>query len=145
MQVLISHLLGVVVGHAGGVIDGQHDLVLALAGLGAAQPDLVLAELGGNVGDHLAHVQTLPCAVVSPATKDGIVTTLLLLLFAFLPPVQLGRKGTGLVVLPVRLFSCTCINAFVVPHSRQLHHAECVCVGGGEVCEHYYVCLRVCA
>ena len=59
-------LFGVVVGHAGGVIDGQHDLVLPLARLGAAQPDLVFAELGCDVGDHLAHVQALAGPVVSP-------------------------------------------------------------------------------
>ena len=129
MQVLIAHLLGMVVGHAGGVVDGQHDLVLALAGLGAAQPDLVLAELGGDVGDHLAHVQTLPRAVVSPATQDRIITTRLLLLFAFLPPVQLGRKGTGLVILHVRLFSCTCINTFLSPiQDSCIMPSVCVCV-----------------
>lgn len=62
------YLFGVVVGHAGGVVDGQHDLVLALGRLGAPQPDLVLAELRCDVRDHLAHVQPLPGAVVASVT-----------------------------------------------------------------------------
>ena len=34
-------------------------LVLALVGAGAAQPDLVLSEVGGNEGNDLAHGQAL--------------------------------------------------------------------------------------
>ena len=40
-------------------------LVLAHAGLAAAEPDFVAAELGGQVGDDLAHVQPLAGAVVA--------------------------------------------------------------------------------
>lgn len=61
-----SHLFGVVVHHAGRVVHSQADLVLPLAGFGPPQPDLVLAELAGDVRDDLPHVQTLACAVVSP-------------------------------------------------------------------------------
>eukprot|EP00976_Prorocentrum_cordatum_P070647 1180006-Prorocentrum_minimum.AAC.4 len=50
--------------HRPRVVDRQHHLVLAGAGLGAAQPDLVLAEVGGDVGDDLLHVQPLASAVV---------------------------------------------------------------------------------
>ena len=56
---------GVVNGHTGGVIHGHHDLVVPLAGLGPAQPDLVLAELAGDVRNHLPHVQPLASAVVT--------------------------------------------------------------------------------
>ena len=58
-----------VVQHAGRVVDGQHDLVLSLAGLGPAQPDLVLAELTGDVGNHLPHVQPLAGPVVPPTNQ----------------------------------------------------------------------------
>ena len=66
LSTMLSHLFGVVVHHAGGVVHGQADLVLPLAGLRPPQPDLVFPELTGDVGDHLPHVQTLPCAVVPP-------------------------------------------------------------------------------
>lgn len=70
-----SHLFGVVVHHAGGVIHSQTDLVLSLAGLGPPQPDLVLTELTGDVGDHLPHVETLPCAVVPSVEQRDIKHT----------------------------------------------------------------------
>lgn len=63
----LSHLFGVIVHHTGGVVHCQTDLVLSLAGLGPPQPDLVFAELTGNVRDDFPHVQTLPCAVVTSA------------------------------------------------------------------------------
>ena len=52
----IGHLFGVVVGHTGGIIHGQHNLVLPLARLGPPEPDLVLSELAGDVRDDLPHV-----------------------------------------------------------------------------------------
>lgn len=58
-----------VVHHAGGVVHGQTDLILSLAGLGSPQPDLVFTELTGDVGDHLPHVQTLSRAEVSSVTQ----------------------------------------------------------------------------
>lgn len=58
-----------VVHHAGGVVHGQTDLVLSLAGLGPPQPDFVFTELTGDVRDHLSHVQTFPCAEVSSVTQ----------------------------------------------------------------------------
>lgn len=57
-----------VVHHAGRVVHCQADLVVPLAGFGPAQPDLVLAELAGNVGDDLPHVKTLAGAVVAPVS-----------------------------------------------------------------------------
>lgn len=54
-----------VVHHTGGVVHSQTDLVLPFAGLGPPQPDLVFAELTGDVRDHLSHVQTLPGAVIT--------------------------------------------------------------------------------
>lgn len=71
----LSHLFGVVVHHAGGVIHSQTDLVLPLAGLGPPQPDLVFPELTGDVGDHLPHVETLPCAVVPSVEQCDIKHT----------------------------------------------------------------------
>lgn len=72
----LSNLFRVVVHHAGGVIHSQTDLVLSFAGLGPPQPDLVFAELTGDVGDHLPHVQTLPCAVVPSVEQRNITHTL---------------------------------------------------------------------
>lgn len=63
-------LFGVVVHHARGVVYGQHDLILSLAGFGATEPDLVLAELTGDVRNHLPHVQSFPCPVVSPTRQQ---------------------------------------------------------------------------
>lgn len=60
-----SHLFGVVVHHTGGVVHSQADLVLSLAGLGPPQPDLIFAELAGDVRDNLPHVETFPCAVIT--------------------------------------------------------------------------------
>lgn len=57
-----------VVHHAGRVVHRQADLVVPLAGLGPAQPDLVLAELAGDVRDDLPHVETLASAVVAPVS-----------------------------------------------------------------------------
>lgn len=65
-------LFGVVVHHARGVVYGQHDLILSLAGFGATEPDLVLAELTGDVRNHLPHVQSFPCSVVSPTTQQQL-------------------------------------------------------------------------
>ena len=70
----LSDLFGVVVHHAGGVIHGQTDLVLPLAGLGPPQPDLVFPELTGDVGDHLSHVQTFPCAVITSVEHHTLAT-----------------------------------------------------------------------
>lgn len=70
----LSDLFGVVVHHAGGVVHGQTDLVLPLAGLGPPQPDLVFPELTGDVGDHLPHVQTLPCAVITSVEHHTLAT-----------------------------------------------------------------------
>jgi hypothetical protein len=39
--------------HGPGVVDGNHHLVLPFAGLGAPKPNLVLAELAGDVRDDL--------------------------------------------------------------------------------------------
>jgi hypothetical protein len=50
--------------HSNADVSGPH-LVLALVGLGPAQPDLVLAELAGDVGDDLLHVDALARAVVA--------------------------------------------------------------------------------
>lgn len=61
----VSNLFGVIVHHAGGVINSQADLVVSLAGFGPPQPDLIFTELTGDVGYHLSHVQSLPCAVVA--------------------------------------------------------------------------------
>jgi len=61
----------VVVHHAGRVVHSQADLVLPLAGLGPPQPDLVLAELAGDVRDDLPHVQTLPRAVITSVGGEG--------------------------------------------------------------------------
>ena len=70
-----AYLFGVVVQHAGRVVDGQHDLVLSLAGLGPAQPDLFLAELTGDVGNHFPHVQPFAGPVVPPTNqKENIFT-----------------------------------------------------------------------
>lgn len=54
-----------VVHHAGGIIHSQADLIISLAGLRPPQPDLVFAELAGDVGNDFAHVQSLSCAVIS--------------------------------------------------------------------------------
>ena len=67
---LAAYLFGVVVHHAGEVVDGQADLVLPLAGLGSPEPDLVLAELTGDVRDDLPHVQTLTGPVVPPVERS---------------------------------------------------------------------------
>lgn len=64
-----------VVHHAGGVVHRQADLVVPLAGFGSPQPDLVFAELTGNVGDDLPHVETLPCAVVASVEQRGLQIT----------------------------------------------------------------------
>lgn len=81
----LSYLFGVVVHHAGGVIHCQTNLVLSLAGLGPPQPDLVFTELTGDVGDHLPHVQTLPCAVITSVEQCNITHTFnnIVLLCAF--------------------------------------------------------------
>lgn len=71
----LSYLFGVVVHHAGGVIHRQTNLVLSLAGLGPPQPDLVFTELTGDVGDHLPHVQTFPCAVITSVEQWNITHT----------------------------------------------------------------------
>ncbi len=71
----LPYLFGVIVHHAGGVVNSQTDLVLSLAGLGPPQPDLVFAELTGDVGDHLPHVQTLPCAVIASVGQRNITRT----------------------------------------------------------------------
>lgn len=57
-------LLGVVVHHAGRVVDRQTDLVLPFTGLGSSKPNLVFAKLAGNVGNDLPHVQSLPSSIV---------------------------------------------------------------------------------
>ncbi len=55
-----------VVHHTGGVIHSQADLVVSLTGFCSSQPDLILAELTGDVRNDLAHVQPFACAEVSP-------------------------------------------------------------------------------
>ena len=44
-------------------MQGVH-LVLAFVGSGATQPDLVLAEVAGDVGHHFAHGDALAAAIV---------------------------------------------------------------------------------
>ena len=51
------------------LVDAHEDLVLPLAGLGAPQPDLILAEPRRDVGDHAPHVQPLSAAVVAPKAR----------------------------------------------------------------------------
>ena len=139
---LSSHLFGVVVSHAGWVVNGQHDLVLSLAGLGATQPDLVLAELWSNVRDHLAHVQTLASAVVSPETWANMIMTLFLLLFLFLQlNLEIHKEP---VKLCVKLFSYTYINACVQDHSDScMVILVCVCVCVCVLCVYLYKCMCV--
>ena len=51
--------------HAGRVINGNKELVLTLAGFGAAQPYAILAELACNISHNLAHVQSLASSIVT--------------------------------------------------------------------------------
>lgn len=59
-----------VVHHTGRVVHRQADLILPLAGLRPPQPDLVLAELAGDVGDDFAHVEPLPGAEISSEIRQ---------------------------------------------------------------------------
>ena len=54
-----------VISHTGRVIDSHHDLVMSLVLLRSPHPDLVLPKLTGDVGNHFAHVQTLPSAIIT--------------------------------------------------------------------------------
>lgn len=62
------YLFGVVVHHAGRVIDSQTDLILPFARLGSSKPNLVFPKLAGNVWNDLPHVQSLPSSIV-PSIK----------------------------------------------------------------------------
>lgn len=66
-----SNLFGVVVHHAGRIIHSQADVVLSFAGFGPPQPDLVLAKLTGDVGDHFPHVQAFPCTVIASVKPEN--------------------------------------------------------------------------
>lgn len=65
LPLLPPHLLGVVVYHAGRVIDSQTYLILAFTGLGPSKPNLVFPKLTGDVWNDLPHVQSLPSSIVS--------------------------------------------------------------------------------
>lgn len=69
---LVPHLFGVVVHHAGWIVHSQADLIVPLAGLRPPQPDLVFAELAGDVGNDFPHVQPFPRAVISSGIKKHV-------------------------------------------------------------------------
>lgn len=57
--------IGAGLGHGFGVVDGEHDLVVALGGDGAAHPDFVALVAGGDVGDYAADVEAFAGAEVA--------------------------------------------------------------------------------
>ena len=64
------YLVTLILIHTGGVIHCNEDLILPLAGLGPTQPDPIVLEVTGNVGDNPPHVQSLACAEISPGRKE---------------------------------------------------------------------------
>jgi len=56
--------------HAGGVVNGNHHLVLSLTRLSSSQPKLVLPEVAGYVLNHTAHARSLA------GTKPTSVTSI---------------------------------------------------------------------
>lgn len=61
----LPYLFGVVVDHAGRVINSQTNLIMAFTGLGPSKPNLVFPKLTSNVWDDLSHVQPLSSSIVS--------------------------------------------------------------------------------
>lgn len=60
-----NDLFWMIVRHTGGVIHGQQDLVLSLAGFSSPQPDLVFPELTCDVWDYFPHVQPFSCSIIT--------------------------------------------------------------------------------
>jgi len=63
-------LLGVIEEHAGGVVNGNHHLVLPLTWLDSPQPELVLPEVTGYVLYHATHARPFASTKTTSVTSN---------------------------------------------------------------------------